>query len=78
MSLKRRLGEGDEVPSIAAAAMTVTLSSEDSKAAPSCSGCSAEAPLQTEAQETQPEVQVYNAVTVFTHLLRDAMQGARP
>ena len=81
MSLKRRLGEGDEVPSIAAAAVTVTLSSEGSKAAPSYSGYSADAPPQSAAQaaqEAEPEVQGSSAAPYFENALRQVMQGAHP
>ena len=78
MSLKRRLGEGDEVPSIAAAAITVTISSEGSKAAPSYSGYSAEAPPQRAAQEAEPEVQDSGNAQCFATALCLVMQGAQP
>ena len=77
MSLKRRLGEGDDCPSIAAAAFTVTVSNsaEASKAAPTYSGYNAEAPQQSVAQESEPEV---DPTALFAHALREAMQGVQP
>lgn len=77
MSKKRRLGEGDDVPSIAAAAITVTLSSEGSKAVPTYSGCSADAPPQSVAQEMEPEPAVPGSedAAVLLQAFREAIQG---
>ena len=76
MSLKRRLGEGDETPSIAAAAVTVTLSSEGSLPEATRSGYSAEA--QPHSVDQQAEAEAQDSCHPFLQRFRSALQGAQP
>ena len=77
--MKRRMGEDDSTPDIAAAAFTVTLSSEGSAGrsvptGPTRSGSSVEAQPHSVAQEVEPEAQ--ESDHPFLLHLRAALTGA--